>query len=88
MEIINHTYPDGITRNYKEFATRGEVINALVEEFNENPNSFSYNKTATRFWTFNRLIHYYWDIKNGRKKEYNTVLNPETGWYELKKSDK
>jgi hypothetical protein len=85
MQIKSHTYPDGITRTYIEFSNREEIIQALVQEFNENPNSFSYNKTATKFWTFNRLIRYYWDIKNGRKKEYNTVLNTETGWYELKK---
>jgi len=83
-----HTYPDGIVRTYREFTTRGELINALTEEFNENPAGFSYNKTATRFWTFNRLLHYYWDIKWGRKKQYNTFLNEATGWYELQKNKK
>jgi hypothetical protein len=68
-----------------EFTNRGEIILALQKEFNYKPESFSYNKTALRFWTFNRLLHYYWDIKQGRKKTYITELNPETGYYELKK---
>ena len=67
------------------FNTRGEVINALVTEFNQNRNGFSYNKTAVKFWTFNRLIHHYWDLKMGRKCTYLTELNPATGYYELKK---
>ncbi len=85
MQTETHTYPDGIVRTYKHFSNRQEIIQALSEEFNERPNGFSYNKTALKFWTYNRLFHYYWDIKWGRKKEYNTILNPETGWYELKK---
>lgn len=67
----------------QEFSSRGDVILALVKEFGENPNSFSYNKTAMKFWTFNRLFHYYWDIKLGRKRQYATKKNSETGYYEL-----
>ena len=69
----------------KEFNTRGEVIDALVTEFNLNRNGFNYNKTAIKFWTYNRLLHHYWDLKMGRKCTYLTELNPETGYYELKK---
>jgi hypothetical protein len=68
----------------KEFKTREDVIQALTEEFQEKPAGFSYNKTATRFWTFNRLIHYYWDLKQGRTQTFRTQLNTETGYYELK----
>jgi hypothetical protein len=65
------------------FNTRGDIILALVSEFDENPNSFSYNKTAMKFWTFNRLLKYYWDIKMGRKRRYATKKNKKTGYYEL-----
>ena len=68
----------------KEFKTREDVIQALTEEFQEKPAGFSYNKTATLFWTFNRLIHYYWDLKQGRIQRFRTQLNTETGYYELK----
>ncbi len=68
----------------QEFSSRGDIILALVKEFGENPNSFSYNKTATKFWTWNRLYHHYWDIKMGRKWQYATKKNKETGYYELK----
>ena len=67
------------------FETREEIIKALATEFNENPTGFSYNKTALKFWTFNRLFHHYWDIKMGRKNVFRTKLNSETGYYELKK---
>jgi hypothetical protein len=68
-----------------EFKNRHDVINALVKEFNKKPSSFDYNKTAVKFWSFNRLLHYYWDIKLGRKETYNTVYNSLTGFYEIKK---
>lgn len=70
------------------FQSRQEIISALKNEFGENPNSFnntSTNKSVEKFWTYNRLLHYYWDIKHGRKKTYITKKNPETGYYELKK---
>jgi hypothetical protein len=67
-----------------KFNNREEVIAALVAEFNKKPESFNYNKTAQKFWTFNRLIHYYWDIKLGRKETYHTAYNPATGYHELK----
>jgi hypothetical protein len=66
------------------FNTRQEIINALVAEFNANSNNFDYNKTAVKFWTFNRLFHYYWDLKMGRKCTYLTEFNPTTGYYQLK----
>ena len=37
------------------FNTRGEVIEALVTEFNLNRNGFSYNKTAIKFWSQDNL---------------------------------
>jgi len=67
------------------FKNREEVIEALVKEFNKKEESFSYNKTAIKFWTCNRLINYYWDIKLGKKETYNTVYNSTTGFHELKK---
>jgi len=65
------------------FSSREDIILALQTEFNEKPAGFSYNKTALRFWTYNRLLHYYWDIKSGRKETFRTTLNPATGYYEL-----
>ena len=69
-----------------EFTSRTEIISALQKEFNEKPASFnntSTNKSVEKFWTFNRLLRYYWDIKQGRKETYHTKINPETGYYEL-----
>lgn len=71
-----------------EFTNRTEIIAALKEEFNENPKGFNNtekSKSVEKFWTYNRLLHYYFDIKNGRKKTYMTRLNPATGYFELKK---
>jgi hypothetical protein len=71
-----------------EFTNRTEIIAALQTEFNENPKGFNNsttNKSVEKFWTFNRLLHYYWDIKYGRKKTYMTKKNQSTGYYELKK---
>jgi hypothetical protein len=68
------------------FNTRTEIIKALQTEFNENPAGFNNNertKSREKFWTFNRLLRYYWDMKQGRKQTFRTVLNPETGYYEL-----
>lgn len=70
------------------FQSRQEIILALQNEFNENPKGFdntSTNKSVEKFWTYNRLLHYYWDIKHGRKKTYMTKKNKATGYYELKK---
>lgn len=70
-----------------EFNNRTEIIIALKEEFNHKPagfNNSSTNKSVEKFWTFNRLFHYYWDIKRGRKETYRTRKNKETGFYELK----
>jgi len=71
-----------------ELNTRTDVIKALVAEFNEKPAGFNNNertKSNEKFWTFNRLFHYYWDLKHGRKGTYRTTLNPATGFYELNK---
>ena len=71
-----------------EFTNRTEIIAALQSEFNEKPASFNNNeksKSNEKFWTFNRLFHYYWDLKLGRKQTYRTQLNQSTGYYELKK---
>jgi hypothetical protein len=71
-----------------EFSNRHQIIAALEAEFGENPKGFNNtekSKSVEKFWTFNRLMHYYFDIKNGRKKTYMTRLNPKTGQYELKK---
>jgi hypothetical protein len=69
-----------------EFTSRTEIISALQKEFNENPASFNNNektKSREKFWTYNRLLRYYWDIKCGFKKTYQTQYNPKTGYYEL-----
>ena len=42
------------------FNTRQEIINALVEQWDENPKSFnntSTNKQVEKFWTYNRLLN-------------------------------
>jgi hypothetical protein len=41
------------------FETRKDIIAALVAEFGERAECFDYNQSATRFWTYNRLLHYY-----------------------------
>jgi hypothetical protein len=49
------------------FKTREEIINALVTEFNEKPGSFNNNektKSREKFWTYNRLLNYYFKKKN------------------------
>jgi hypothetical protein len=71
-----------------EFTNRAEIIAALQSEFNEKPASFNNNektKSREKFWTFNRLHNFYWDLKLGRKQTYRTQLNQSTGYYELKK---
>ena len=57
-----------ILKESADFKTREDVIAALEKEFNKNPKSFDYNKTAKKIWTMNRLLHYYRDLKSGRKK--------------------
>ena len=52
----------------RTFNTRSELIDAIVSEFkDEKAASFNYNPTAVRFWTFNRLLRYYFKRKDGRK---------------------
>ena len=71
-----------------EFSNRQEIIAALEAEFGENPRGFNNtekSKSVEKFWTYNRLFHYYWDIKKGLKKSYLTQFNPLTGFHELKK---
>jgi hypothetical protein len=41
------------------FETRQDIITALVAEFGERAECFSYNQSALRFWTYNRLLNYY-----------------------------
>jgi hypothetical protein len=58
--------------------SREDVILALVSEYGKNIKSFyNYN------WTFNRLIHYYNDLRNGRKETHNTE-RCEDGVFRLK----
>jgi hypothetical protein len=48
------------------FNTRQEIINALVEQWDENPKSFnntSTNKQIEKFWTYNRLLKHYYELK-------------------------
>jgi hypothetical protein len=49
-----------------EFNTRQDIIQALVEEFNEKASSFNNNektKSREKFWTYNRLLHFYYKKK-------------------------
>jgi hypothetical protein len=49
-----------------EFNTRQDIINALVNEFSEKASSFNNNektKSREKFWTYNRLLHYYYKKK-------------------------
>ena len=41
------------------FETRQDIITALVAEFGERAECFSDNRTAVKFWTYNRLLNYY-----------------------------
>jgi hypothetical protein len=70
-----------------EFKTRTDIINALQSEFNEKPASFNNNertKSREKFWTYNRLHRYYWNLKCGMIQTYRTELDPKTGYYKLK----
>jgi hypothetical protein len=52
------------------FVNRDEIILALVSEFGETPSSFYNNertKQREKFWTYNRLLRYYFKRKAGRK---------------------
>jgi len=74
-----------------QFKTREDVIKALQIEFNENPKGFTNNertKSREKFWTFNRLHKYYWNLKCGIIHTYRTELNKKTGYYELSKEYK
>ena len=66
---------------------REDVILALVKEYGKNIKSF-YNtptsKNNEKFWTLNRLTHYYNDLRNGRKETYNTERG-EDGIFKLRK---
>ena len=65
---------------------REDIILSLVNEYGKNIKSFyntSTSKNPEKFWTFNRLIHYYNDLKYGRKETYNTEQG-EDGIFKLK----
>jgi len=66
---------------------REDVILALVKEYGKNIKSF-YNtptsKNNEKFWTLNRLTHYYNDLRNGRKETYNTERGKD-GIFKLRK---
>ena len=69
------------------FNSREEIIKALETEFAEKGASFNNNektKSRERFWTANRLLKHYWDLKYGRKQTYRTTYNPLTGFHQLK----
>jgi hypothetical protein len=69
------------------FENRTQIIKALETEFGHNPKGFNNNertKSNEKFWTYNRLLRFYWDIRQGNKETYRTQLNEETGYYELK----
>ena len=51
------------------FETRRDIIATLVAEFGENAESFDYNQSATRFWTYNRLLHYYFKLSIKAEKK-------------------
>jgi hypothetical protein len=70
------------------FTNRTQIIEALVKEYGEKPGSFTNNektKSREKFWTFNRLNKYYWNLKCGMIETYRTQLNTKTGYYDLKK---
>jgi len=45
-------------------------------------------KSREKFWTFNRLHKYYWNLRTGIIHTYRTELNKKTGYYELSKEYK
>jgi hypothetical protein len=68
------------------FENRNQIIEALVKEFGEKPGSFNNNertKSREKFWTYNRLHQYYWNLKCGMIQTYRTQYNEKTGYYEL-----
>ena len=64
-----------------------DVINALVKNYGKNKASFldtPTNKQRSKFWTFNRLMHFYFDIQRGDKERFRTVK--KNGIYVLSKA--
>ena len=52
-----------------QFNTRQDIVKALVEEFSEKASSFNNNektKSREKFWTYNRLLHFYHKKKNSQ----------------------
>tara|TARA_R110000803_G_scaffold206298_1_gene273494 strand:- start:1267 stop:1503 length:237 start_codon:yes stop_codon:yes gene_type:complete len=54
-----------------EFKNKDEVVDALVKDFGKNSKTFyntPTNKNIEKFYTFNRTLRYYYDLKSGKKK--------------------
>ena len=46
-----------------EYNTRQDIIDELIANWGCKQANFDRNKTAKRFWTYNRLIHYLYNLK-------------------------
>lgn len=54
-----------------EFKNKDEVVDALVKDFGKRRETFyntPTNKNIEKFYTFNRTLRYYYDLKSGKKK--------------------
>jgi len=47
-----------------ELKTREDVIDAIMSEFPDQKNKRKGMETDTKFWTMNRLLNHYRDLKN------------------------
>jgi len=89
----NDTLKNGFTindDNIEDATSPMHYIEALVLDYGKNPRSFqntATNKQNSKFWTYNRLLHFYHDIQSGKKESYNTKKGPD-GKYHLKKSER
>ena len=54
----------------KEYNTRQDIIDELIENWGCKQANFDRNKTAKRFWTYNRLIHYLYKLE----REHEAII--------------
>lgn len=69
-DSVSQTEPT-VSEGSKEFKNKDEVVDALVNDFGKRRETFyntPTNKNIEKFYTFNRTLRYYYDLKSGKKK--------------------
>jgi hypothetical protein len=87
LETFDEFINESTQTKIEEFDGPMDVIDALVKNYGKSKSSFlntPTNKQRQKFWTFNRLMHFYFDIQRGDKERYRTVK--KNGIYVLSKS--